>query len=288
MTKSYIKSPNKSRGCVKSVGVKFGNDQIFDMENFDEVSRRIEWSKNEFSHSLALEESLSLFFLRKVEEYFDGPRSVAIKVALQVHDGVIPLLPDGFLIAQLFRKPLSEEHLRMHPNNQHFLVIGTVEDADPSARRQTAGRAPEKIMLQFFCARMLETVDFTALRVDARQDVADRAILSGSVHGLKNKEHRIAVGRIEEVLQSAQIPNIRIEKLLVMFSDLYSGFMSVAHFFSLIFFPPGTRKSLGLIFILNVLFRQRIAHYCLRACLKSPASECARPRAQQCKHFGRT
>jgi hypothetical protein len=39
---------------VKSVGVKFGNDQIFDMENFDEVSRRIEWSKNEFSHSLTL------------------------------------------------------------------------------------------------------------------------------------------------------------------------------------------------------------------------------------------
>jgi hypothetical protein len=24
------------------------------MENFDEVSRRIEWSKNEFSHSLTL------------------------------------------------------------------------------------------------------------------------------------------------------------------------------------------------------------------------------------------
>ena len=33
--------PNTSRGCVKSVGVKFGNDQIFDMENFDEVSRWI-------------------------------------------------------------------------------------------------------------------------------------------------------------------------------------------------------------------------------------------------------
>ena len=40
---------------MKSVGVKFGNDQIFDMENFDEVSRRIEWSKNEFSHSLSLQ-----------------------------------------------------------------------------------------------------------------------------------------------------------------------------------------------------------------------------------------
>src|ERR1035437_8829426 len=36
--------------------------------------------------------------------------------------------------------------------------------------------------------------------------------------------------------------------------------MSVAHFFNLIFSPPGTRKSLGSIFILNVLFRQRMAH----------------------------
>src|ERR1017187_3208948 len=44
----------------------------------------------------ATEESLSLLFLRKVEEYFDGPRSVTIKVAFQVHDGAIPLLPDGF------------------------------------------------------------------------------------------------------------------------------------------------------------------------------------------------
>jgi hypothetical protein len=39
---------------VKSIGVKFDNDQIFDMANFDETSRRIEWSKNEFSHRLSL------------------------------------------------------------------------------------------------------------------------------------------------------------------------------------------------------------------------------------------
>jgi hypothetical protein len=51
----FIEAPNHARGCVKRVGVKFGNDQIFDMENFDEVSRRIEWSKNEFSHSLSPE-----------------------------------------------------------------------------------------------------------------------------------------------------------------------------------------------------------------------------------------
>jgi len=32
--------------------MKFGNDQIFDKENFDEMSRRIGWSKTDFSHSL--------------------------------------------------------------------------------------------------------------------------------------------------------------------------------------------------------------------------------------------
>ena len=47
--------PNKSRGCVKSADANFGNDPIFDMRNFDESSRWIGWSKDEFSHSLALE-----------------------------------------------------------------------------------------------------------------------------------------------------------------------------------------------------------------------------------------
>jgi hypothetical protein len=37
---------------VKSPEVNFGNDQICDMADFDEKSRWIGWSKNEFSHSL--------------------------------------------------------------------------------------------------------------------------------------------------------------------------------------------------------------------------------------------
>jgi hypothetical protein len=45
----------KSRACVKSADTKFGNEQIFDMENFDESSRRIGWSQNEFSPSLSPE-----------------------------------------------------------------------------------------------------------------------------------------------------------------------------------------------------------------------------------------
>ena len=45
--------PNKSRGCVKTPASKFGNDQILAVSDFDEMSRRIEWSEIEFSHSLA-------------------------------------------------------------------------------------------------------------------------------------------------------------------------------------------------------------------------------------------
>jgi hypothetical protein len=47
--------PDQSRACVKTADMKFGNDQIFDIENFDDASRWIVWSKTEFSHSLALE-----------------------------------------------------------------------------------------------------------------------------------------------------------------------------------------------------------------------------------------
>jgi hypothetical protein len=48
-------TPNKSRGCVKTPDPKFCNDTIFDMADFDESGRWIEWSKNEFSHRLSPE-----------------------------------------------------------------------------------------------------------------------------------------------------------------------------------------------------------------------------------------
>jgi hypothetical protein len=40
---------------VKSADLKFGNDHIFDVAKFDETSKWMEWSKNEFSHSLSLQ-----------------------------------------------------------------------------------------------------------------------------------------------------------------------------------------------------------------------------------------
>jgi hypothetical protein len=51
----HCNRPNTARGCVKSADANFGNDQIYDMRHFDETSRWMEWSKNEFSHRLSPE-----------------------------------------------------------------------------------------------------------------------------------------------------------------------------------------------------------------------------------------
>jgi hypothetical protein len=41
-------------------------------------------------------------------------------------------------------------------------------------------------MFQFLGARLLEAENLAALRINPRHDVPDRAILTGSVHRLKN------------------------------------------------------------------------------------------------------
>ena len=43
-------------------------------------------------------------------------------------------------------------------------------------------------MLQFLRARMLETDNLTALRINARHDVFDGPIFAGSIHGLKYEQ----------------------------------------------------------------------------------------------------
>ncbi len=45
-------------------------------------------------------------------------------------------------------KPLAAKNLRMHANDKHLLIVGTIEDADSSAFGKPARRAPEKIMFQ--------------------------------------------------------------------------------------------------------------------------------------------
>ena len=74
----------------------------------------------------------------------------------------------------------------MHPNDQHLLVVRTIKDADPPAFGKAAGRAPEKIMFQFFGTRLFEAENLAAFRINSGHDVPDGTVLASSVQRLKN------------------------------------------------------------------------------------------------------
>jgi DNA-directed RNA polymerase specialized sigma24 family protein len=104
----------------------------------------------------------------------------------------------------------------MDAGDQHFLVVGAVEDTDLAALGQVAGGAPQKIMRQFGRAGMLEAEDLAALRVHPRHDMADHAILARRVHRLEDHQQGIFVRGIEALLQFVQPRHMGSELFLIV------------------------------------------------------------------------
>src|SRR5208282_4226689 len=128
----------------------------------------------------------------------------------------IPLVPDFFSVNQFLAQFLRLEQFRMDAHDENLLVIGAVENADASAFRQTARRAPEKIVRQFLVAGAFEAEDLATLRIDARHDVFDGAVLARGVHRLKNQQQRVAAVGIKQTLPRTHLPGVRFEQFLVM------------------------------------------------------------------------
>ena len=84
-------------------------------------------------------------------------------------------------------------------------------------------RAPEKIVLQLLGARLFEAEHLAALRIDPGHDVPDGAVLAGRVHPLKDQQQRIAVGRVVQLLQRAQLLHVFFQELLVLLLRLVDG-----------------------------------------------------------------
>src|ERR1035438_7230111 len=102
----------------------------------------------------------------------------------------------------------------MHPNNQDFLVVGTIEYTNLPALGKSARRAPEKVMLQLVSARLFEAENLAPLRIDPGHDVPDGAVLAGSVYPLKNQQQRIAVGCAVKLLQRTQPLDVFLQEFL--------------------------------------------------------------------------
>jgi hypothetical protein len=95
---------------------------------------------------------------------------------------------------------LGPEDLWVYTRDQHFLIVGAIEDTDASAFWQRSGGPPKKVVLELHGARMLEAKDLATLRIDARHHVPNGPVLPRSIHRLKDHEHRKAVGRVMETL----------------------------------------------------------------------------------------
>ena len=102
----------------------------------------------------------------------------------------------------------------MHPHHEHFLVVAAVEDADAAALGQVLRAAPHVIVVELLGGRRLERDHLAALRIDARHDVLDRAVLARGVHRLEDEQHRPAILRVELVLQRRERAAADGERLL--------------------------------------------------------------------------
>ena len=111
-------------------------------------------------------------------------------------------------------------------------------------------------MFQFFGARLFETENLAAFRIDSGHDVPDGAVLAGSVQCLKNQQQRITVGRVVKLLQRAQLFNVFFQEFLILFLRLAKGLYQRRPFLEIDLFSGRTRKSFELIFIFILLVSQ--------------------------------
>src|SRR6185503_13597009 len=108
------------------------------------------------------EEAALLLPLGEVEEELPDERPVPGEVALEGVDVLEALLPN-LLGLELGRDLLPPQDLGVDACDQDLLVVGTVEDPDAAALRETARRAPHEVVVQLLGRRRLERMDLAPL-----------------------------------------------------------------------------------------------------------------------------
>lgn len=71
-------------------------------------------------------------------------------------------------------------------------------------------------MIQLLRARVFEAVNFAALWINSRHDMFDNAILARRVHCLKNEQDRVAIVRVEKILEFTETADLLLEQLSIM------------------------------------------------------------------------
>ena len=71
-------------------------------------------------------------------------------------------------------------------------------------------------MLKLDRARMLEAEHLATLRVHTGHYVADGAVFTGGIHGLKNQQDGVAVAGVMQPLQAAQLFDMFVQQCFVI------------------------------------------------------------------------
>jgi len=162
------------------------------------------------------DKALALLVFGQVEEEFDDARAVGVQVLLQVDNRTIAITPNPFVGMSRVRDVLGFKDFGVYAGDQHLLVVGSIEDADLSARREVPRSAPKEVVLQLGGAGVLEAEHLAALGIDPRHHVPDGAVLPCRVHRLKDQQHSVAVTGVEELLLVAQPLDVVIQQRLVL------------------------------------------------------------------------
>src|SRR5262249_15894674 len=70
-------------------------------------------------------------------------------------------------------------------------------------------------MIEFFGSGGFKAIDLAALRIDARHNVLDGAVLARRMHSLKDHQERVAVRGIHQVLQTREFLGVLAQQVSV-------------------------------------------------------------------------
>ena len=104
----------------------------------------------------------------------------------------------------------------MDAGYQHLFIVRAVEYANPPALPEIACASPQKVVLQFSRAGMLEAEYLATLRINPRHHMLDGTIFSRRIHRLENQPNGIAIGRLKKLLLRAQLRNMRSPELAIL------------------------------------------------------------------------
>ena len=160
----------------------------------------------------AADQPLLLLLLGYVQEELDHRGAVARQVPLEGDDVAQAFLPE-VVVHRLRRQLAGGEQVGVDAQGDRFLVVGTVEDADPATFRQRRPVPLQPAVFHLLESRAREIGHPKALRIDAGRDVLDGAVFAGGVHALEYQQQRLPALSIQSLLQAGKLAHLGGQQL---------------------------------------------------------------------------